>query len=342
MTVRKSWGRRLAGVMLVAAACVSLPAGPAVAAGCRPVPAVLNIFEDQVVAGDALSGGISLSCAAGVAGLTVSVSSSDAAVMVPSSATIPPGDSWVEMPISTRPVAWPVTATVSVRYGTVTLVDHLTVLVAPPGFERIESLVLSPFIVHGGEPSTATVTLGGAAPAGGVTVALADDSGLTSVPASVMVSAGQRSADFTIATAASSGQTQVSYAAITATVGGGGFDFELGTGDSKTALLYIYPPRPPAGIWVSSLTLNPSTVTGGQSSTATIQLNTATPATVHVYIYRCAYGPTGAPATVSIGAGRSTASFTIATASVMSPISCGITAEVQGTDPAAAYLLVQP
>jgi len=61
-------------------------------------------------------------------------------------------------------------------------------------------LLLNPWAVVGGSTSTATVTLGWAAPAGGATVSLSSNSRYASVPSRVTVPEGATRASFTITT----------------------------------------------------------------------------------------------------------------------------------------------
>jgi uncharacterized repeat protein (TIGR03803 family) len=71
----------------------------------------------------------------------------------------------------------------------------------PPALSVLTGLALKPASVVGGQTSTATVTLSSAAPTGNAVVALASgDSSVVSVPATVTVLAGERSASFTVST----------------------------------------------------------------------------------------------------------------------------------------------
>jgi uncharacterized repeat protein (TIGR03803 family) len=71
----------------------------------------------------------------------------------------------------------------------------------PPALPVLTGLALKPASVVGGQTSTATVTLSSAAPTGNAVVALASgDSSVVSVPATVTVLAGERSAPFTVST----------------------------------------------------------------------------------------------------------------------------------------------
>src|SRR5262245_6925059 len=70
------------------------------------------------------------------------------------------------------------------------------------GLATLSSLALNPTSVVGGNPSTGTVTLTAAAPAGGAVATLASGGAAASVPASVTVAAGATSANFTVTTPA--------------------------------------------------------------------------------------------------------------------------------------------
>jgi hypothetical protein len=94
--------------------------------------------------------------------------------------------------------------TISVSGGGVTKSATLTVSPIgapppPPPAVSLSTFTLSPTSVTGGNPSTGTVTLTSAAPAGGVVVSLSSQlPGSASVPPSVTVPAGATSASFTV------------------------------------------------------------------------------------------------------------------------------------------------
>ena len=74
----------------------------------------------------------------------------------------------------------------------------------------LSSLALNPTTVTGGNPSTGTVTLSGAAPAGGQVVTLGSSHvSVATVPSSVTVGAGATSASFTVTTSAVTTSTNV-------------------------------------------------------------------------------------------------------------------------------------
>ena len=195
----------------------------------------------------------------------------------------------------------------------------------------LSALALNPTSVTGGtQLSTGTVTLSGAAPAGGAVVALSsNNTAAARVPASVTVAAGATSASFTVSTSAVSAATTVT---ISAAFGG----------TTRMATLMVNPPAP-ARVTLSSLTLNPTSVTGGaQSSTGTVTLSGAAP-TGGAVVALSSNNTSAArvPGSVTVAAGATTASFTVSTSAVIAPTTVTITATYGGTTKTAT-LTVKP
>jgi len=191
------------------------------------------------------------------------------------------------------------------------------------GSVAVASLGVSPSSVVGGQSSTGTVTLSGPAAAGGAVVVLASaNANVVSVPLSASVAAGATSVSFPITTSAVTASTLVG---ITASYGGA----------SKTAALTASPapppPPPPAGPKVSSLGLKPSTVVGGAKSTGTVRLSAAAPAGGAV-VTLTSSKPARAlvPSSVTVPAGKSSATFSISTARATAGSSAVISATLGG------------
>ena len=107
----------------------------------------------------------------------------------------------------------------------------------------LTSVSISPSSITGGQPATGTVTLSGAAPAGGAVVSLTSANPAASPPSSVTVAASALSANFTVitstVTATTAGNIAASYGGIT-----------------KSATLTVNPPAP-TPVALISLSLNP-------------------------------------------------------------------------------------
>ncbi len=161
----------------------------------------------------------------------------------------------------------------------------------------LSAVSFNPASVTGGTASTGTVTLSDAAPAGGATIPLSNSNpAVATVPVSVTVPAGATSATFAVSTNLVTVSTSVT---ISATYGSA----------SSFALLTVTP-----ATTLSSLSLNPTSVTGGTASTGTVTLSGSAPAggaTVALSSSNSAVATV--PASVTVPAGAANASFTVST-----------------------------
>src|SRR3989475_476317 len=187
-----------------------------------------------------------------------------------------------------------------------------------PSSASLSSLALNPASVTGGNSSTGTVTLSGAAPTGGAQVTLSSSNTVVArVPSSVTVAAGAGSATFTVSTSAVTASTTVS---ISGTYGG----------VTRSASLTVTPAPPPAPT-LSSLTLNPASVFGGQSSTGTVTLTGLAPAGGAQVFLSSNNGAARVPSSVIVPAGASSVTFTVNTSFVLISTSATISASYNGT-----------
>lgn len=162
------------------------------------------------------------------------------------------------------------------------------------------SVAVSPSTVVGGAGATGTLTLTAAAPTGGALVSLSSASTAAVVPASVTVPQGATSATFAVATSAVSVTTSTT---LSASYGGA----------TRTAILTVSPAATPAAA-LTSLSLSPTQVVGGTPSRGTVTLSAAAPsggAVVQLTSSRPAIA--AVPASVTVPAGATSASFTITT-----------------------------
>ena len=198
-----------------------------------------------------------------------------------------------------------------------------------PASVSVSSLSLNPTSVTGGNSSTGTVTLSGAAPAGGAQVALSSNNGAASVPSSLAVPAGATSATFTVSTSAVAASTTV---AISAAYGG----------VTKTASLTVTPASPPAPS-LSSLTLNPTSGIGGaQSSTGTVTLSGPAPTGGAQVALSSNNGAASVASSVAVPAGATTATFTVNTSVVTASTTVTISAAYGGVSKSATLTVTPP
>ena len=210
-------------------------------------------------------------------------------------------------------------ATVSATTGAgATLTQN--VVVTPP-LLQIQSLTLAPGAVIGGGSLTATVTLNRVVLARDASstvsvrvsegspsnVQVATFAGCTGTPAcsgSLTVPIGANSASVTISTSAVSAQQFVTVSASAAWSNG-----------SAGAQLPINPAGAPPPL--SSVTLNPTSVVGGNPSTGTVTLTAAAPAGGAVVTLVSTGAVASVPASVTVPAGATSATFTVTTPVVM-------------------------
>ena len=232
-----------------------------------------------------------------IGGAIVSLSSNNiSAATVPTSVTVASGATSATFTVTTMSVSGSTAVTVSGIYRGITRTAILTV--TPPAAVLI-SLQVNPSSVVGGSPSTGTVTLSGASPPGGAVVSLSsDNSSAASVPSSVTVSAGASSVTFPVTTSPVSGSTAVTISAVYG-------------GVTRSASLTVNLPS------LSSLSLNPSTVVGGNGSTGTVTMSGPAPVG-GVVVSLSSDNPSAAnvPASVTVAGGATSATFAVNTSPV--------------------------
>jgi alpha-tubulin suppressor-like RCC1 family protein len=225
-----------------------------------------------------------------VANTTISLSSNNVALSVPSTVTVLAGNSSVTSTngATTTAVATDqnVTVTASQVSGGYTVTGSETVKAV-----NAQSVGLVPTTVVGGVAnSTGTVTLDRAAPTGGISVTLnSSNTSAATVPASVNVTGGQTTATFTVTSVL---RSTAGTSTITATLNGG----------APTAVLTVNP------INVTALTLNATKWAGGQTNiTGTVTISNAAPTGgVTVNLSSDKPGVANVPATVTVAAGQTT------------------------------------
>jgi len=189
----------------------------------------------------------------------------------------------------------------------------------------LNSLGLNPLTVIGGQTATGTIALTSPAPSGGALVTLSSANPAATVPSSVTVPANSSSTNFTINTTSVSATTAGN---ITATY----------AGVSKSTALVVNAAAPAT---LSSVTLNPSMVVVGSSSTGTVNLTSPAP-TGGAVVTLASSNSTRAsvPPSVTIPAGASSALFNVAT-TVNRKTSVSIAATYGGVTKSATLTIVR-
>ena len=291
------------------------PPGPALSA--------LALSPTTVTGGGTSTGTVTVGGTVSACCVIVSLASSDAAATVPASVSVPVGSSSVQFPVTTTSVAASTAVTITATRGGITRTAVLTVNAAGP--VSLSSVSLSPTSVTGGSFSAGTVTLSGAALAGGIVVSLSSSNAAASVPASVTVAAGATSAGFTATTSSVSASTSVTVTATSGLV-------------IRTATLTV---NPPGGASLTSVSLSPTSVTGGSSSAGTVTLSGAAPAGGVVVALADNSAAATVPASVTVAAGATSATFTATTTAPSAQTAVTITATAAGVS-RTATLTVNP
>ena len=273
--------------------------------------------------GSPSTGTILLTAFAPAGGATVALTNSAPGVVtVPGSVVLPAGSQSVTFPVTTVQTSTQTTASIQATYPASTSVTGTLTLLASP---TPTSLVLSPTSVTGGTPSMATVTLSGPAPVGGATVFLSSSNvAVATVPATMNIPQGATSGTFVITTLAESYSTSATISAAY-------------HGLTQSAVLAVT--TTPG---VSSISVYPSLLEGGGSATGYVYLNTAAPTGGAVVVLSSSSGAATVPASVTVTAGLSSATFAIATTSVTAQTVVTISATYPAGLTASTTLTVLP
>ncbi|MBL8179062.1 MAG: VCBS repeat-containing protein [Bryobacterales bacterium] len=188
-------------------------------------------------------------------------------------------------------------------------------------------LVETPSVIGGAANPTATVRLGGVAPAGGAVIALSNgSSSLVSFPAGAFVTipAGAQSASFAITTvavaAASSADITASWQGVT-----------------QTARVDLVAPYT-----LTALTIEPGQQYGGQTAAGTVTLSGPADSTATVSLVSGNPALAAVPATATVPAGAVSVNFPITLSAVAADTPVAITASMGGISRSASLTVLRP
>ncbi len=186
---------------------------------------------------------------------------------------------------------------------------------------------VSPSTVTSGNKATVTVNLSSGAPTGGAVVQLSTSNSAFPIPASLTIAAGQSAGSIGVQAANVAASTP---ATITATY----------LSVSKTTSVTVSPSTPAAAL--SSVTISPTSLTGGSSATLTVALTAAAPtggAAVTLSSNGTAFP---VPASVSVAAGQTSVSVSVTTKAVTAATSVTVTATYLSVGKTASVTLSAP
>jgi hypothetical protein len=280
----------------------------------------LSFNPATVIAGQSSTGTVMLNQAAPVGGAVVTLHSGSVGVSVPASVTVAGGQTSVAFTATTTanssPGTYSMTATLNGMATANLAVNSLVV----------SGLAFNPGAVTSGQMSTATVTLNGGAPAGGLAVTLkSSNASVVAVPVRVTVPAGMKTQTFHV-----TGGTVASTTAVMVTASTG-----------ATSVMGILDVNPLGSGTVSSLNLSQPTANPGDVLSGTVTL--AAVAKVNTVVALASSVPTAAsvPRTVTVTVGSTSVTFAVSAnlVSVATPVS--ITASI-GASMKTAPLTVNP
>ena len=288
-------------------------------AGSATPPASLSsltLASAGILGEGTTTGTVTLTSPAPAGGALVPLSGSmEGQVVTPQSVTVPAGSMSANFTITAPQVNAPRYVLIQGSYGTsggmqATLLE---IDPGPPGSSVLFALGVNPMGLIGGTSTRGTVSTVMLAPAGGGAVTLTSDNpSIVQVPPTVAIPAGNSANSFTITTSRVLVGTTVR---IDATAGG----------VTRSQFLNLAP-DPNAPPLLSSVTLAAASVVGGNSVSGTVFLSSPAPAGgVSVTLSTSSLIARPQPV-VTVPAGSSSASFTVATSTVTANTPVTITA----------------
>jgi len=175
--------------------------------------AITNLSGGDIQSGVYALGQVTLNVAAPDGGMVVKLSSSSSALTVSPTATVQPGSTTALFNMQAAAVTADTAVTLTAQIGSDTPVTSQATVIAP----HLTALEVSPDSVNVGDPVAFTVTLDAPAGPSGMTVTLSSsNTSVATLPATIVVPSGQKTASGSIQTSTVSGSVTVTF---TATLG---------------------------------------------------------------------------------------------------------------------------
>ncbi|HEY3781345.1 MAG TPA: PQQ-binding-like beta-propeller repeat protein [Fimbriimonadaceae bacterium] len=288
----------------------------------QPLVSGLSVAAPTLAGGTSTTGLVTLDSNVTVSsGDVVSLKSSSAVAQVPASVTVAENSRTAKFSVTTSPVSAYTSVTLTATLGASTQTTSLTVF--PGGQPTVARVSVAAATVPGGTTTTGTVTLSGNATVSpGDVVSLSSNSSVAQVPSSVTVGLNSDSAQFTVTTTPVSSNVVVTLSA----------SLDAST---KTTSFTV------TTALVSSVTLSPSTIVGGFSTSCTVSLAEAAGPQGDV-VSISANPRLSFPRTVLIPAGQNSVSFTVGSGPVSSTTTDEITATLGASSQSASLVLTTP
>ena len=267
----------------------------------------VTIDPASTTGGTISTGTVTLTGPAGTSGATVKLSCDSKFVTVPVSVVIGSGATTTTFKVTNSMVTTPVTATISASYSGAT--QTATETVNPL---QVVAVSIAPGSLLGGASATATVSISGPAPTGGLKVLLTSTNKAAPVPATLVILAGKISTAFAIKTIPVASNVLATVTAKFGTV-------------SQSATLSVQSPS------LTGISLNPTTVTGGTSSFGTVAISAPAPTSGMTIKLSSSSQVATLPASIAIPSGKTFTTFTVKTMGVSSQANVQLSASLNGT-----------
>ncbi|WP_144241198.1 beta strand repeat-containing protein [Fimbriimonas ginsengisoli] len=287
--------------------------------GQGPAPSSLTFNPASVVGSKNSIATLTLSGPAPAGGLVVTLSDDSPSANEPASVTVPAGQKSTVFNVSTVAVPTDTNVTITATAGASSAQGVLTIT-AP----RMVSLTASPTTILGGAKTTITATISSVAPAGGFTLSIASNNSAVIPASTITILAGGTSRALTLTSASVPANTLV-----TLSTGLNGSIVSTGV----TVL----------GVSLASLSVSPTSVVGGNSATVTATLtNEVPPGTTFVFTPSSSSPSISVPASVSVVAGASSATYTATTVPVATNLSATLSASAGGATVSTPFSVTAP
>jgi hypothetical protein len=276
----------------------------------QPPPSLssLTLSSPTVLAGRTVTGTLRLTSPAPAGGAVVRLQGSmEGQVIVPQSVTIPAGSISATFTTSPAPeTPFPRWVFIQGSYGTSGGLQARILEIDPaPGPATLLAIGPASQDLIGGNSGRASVALVIPAPPGGGVVSLTTDNpSIIHVPATVTIPGGNSASSFAIGTSRVTGLPT------------GGNVFAT-AGDVTKSIFVNVSADPNAPPLLQSMTISPSSVSGGTNATGTVFLSSPAPAGgISVTLATSNANAARAPGVVNVPAGQTSANFTITTFAV--------------------------
>ncbi len=271
----------------------------------------LSVTPKTLIGGSGATGTVTLSKPAGSSGLKVKLASSSTLVSLSTTTLmIPSGATSGTFSLMVGPVLAAAKVTISGKDPT-GKVASAAISLSPPTV-RLSKLTIKPTVIGSPDSATGTLMLTGSAPTEGFVVKLSSLQTFISVPSSVTVSGGAKSATFIIGASPVNRNQLATVVALDP------------NGYKSSATLMVDVPA----IHLSGIVLNPSSVVAPSAASGTVTLNTNAPASGFVVNISGSASLVTVPQSVTVKAGTKSATFAIGSL----PISTAATTPIKAQD----------